>query len=376
MARGRRSSTGRSFVNAQPDGALRRSQAVTTFGPGAMMDLVKQAVLVGGLEFWGWDRSTGRTVLKEPRLRAALAPRFEALGRKLSVEAAFCEPPVSDDRSPSRGVGIQVLGSRPGSSARAETALKHRDALEPRRPYRHQCSRTTSTSACPCASWARAAAGTAEAVDLLRARRQKCAFTAVLEEGAAATSRRSSSAASCDARTRCRTRASSGARGMAWLGSEAREECDEEMRLLVRTASNSYFSQVVGALSVPDPSNELDDLVESVWDVMQAATAEAVAAFRAIPKVKTALAGRSDEDVLAAVARRKKGAAAEREAIRTAEYRQFLGSPRNPASCRPTTRTSGRGSSCLRRSGRKASPGRGRPEAPRGPRDRLPASSR
>ena len=35
--------------NARPHGQLRCSQVVTTFGPGALVDLPTRAVLVGGL---------------------------------------------------------------------------------------------------------------------------------------------------------------------------------------------------------------------------------------------------------------------------------------------------------------------------------------
>ena len=41
---------------ARPDGRLRQSQLVTTFGPGAMVDLVDRAVVIGGLEHWGFGR--------------------------------------------------------------------------------------------------------------------------------------------------------------------------------------------------------------------------------------------------------------------------------------------------------------------------------
>lgn len=37
----------------EPDGKVRQSQALTNYGPGAMVDLLHDAVLVGGLEFWG-----------------------------------------------------------------------------------------------------------------------------------------------------------------------------------------------------------------------------------------------------------------------------------------------------------------------------------
>jgi hypothetical protein len=36
----------------KPPGQLRQSQVITTFGPGAMLDLPNHSVLVGGLDYW------------------------------------------------------------------------------------------------------------------------------------------------------------------------------------------------------------------------------------------------------------------------------------------------------------------------------------
>ena len=49
---------------SRPDGQLRQSQLVTTFGPGAMVDLVDRAVVIGGLEHWGF----GTGLLRRSRL--------------------------------------------------------------------------------------------------------------------------------------------------------------------------------------------------------------------------------------------------------------------------------------------------------------------
>ncbi|MFN9977079.1 MAG: hypothetical protein ACK58T_44980, partial [Phycisphaerae bacterium] len=48
----------------KPHGQVRRSQIVTTFGPGAMMDLPNHSILVSGLDQW-----TGvNEEIVEPRL--------------------------------------------------------------------------------------------------------------------------------------------------------------------------------------------------------------------------------------------------------------------------------------------------------------------
>jgi hypothetical protein len=49
---------------AKPPGQIRQSQVVTTFGPGAMVDLPKHSVLVTGLDYW----SKGGEEIVEPRM--------------------------------------------------------------------------------------------------------------------------------------------------------------------------------------------------------------------------------------------------------------------------------------------------------------------
>jgi hypothetical protein len=48
-----------------------------------------------------------------------------------------------------------------------------------------------------------------------------------------------------------------------WLGTDAPEACDEDLRLLTRTATNTYFPQVVTIISLPSGEDELGKLVAS-----------------------------------------------------------------------------------------------------------------
>ena len=45
-------------------GDMRQSQLITTFGPGAMVDLPHHSVLIGGLEYW----SSRGDEISEPRV--------------------------------------------------------------------------------------------------------------------------------------------------------------------------------------------------------------------------------------------------------------------------------------------------------------------
>jgi hypothetical protein len=60
--------------------AQRLSQLVSTFGPGAMVDLATRSVVVGGLEFWEMRGDAFRTI-PEPRLTTRLEQLLKAQGR-------------------------------------------------------------------------------------------------------------------------------------------------------------------------------------------------------------------------------------------------------------------------------------------------------
>ena len=77
-----------------PDGRIRQSQAITNYAPGAMVDLLHDAVLVGGLDFWGKNSFGHR--FDEPRLRQRLQRQFP----HLRDEKPFVMPPEGDERHP------------------------------------------------------------------------------------------------------------------------------------------------------------------------------------------------------------------------------------------------------------------------------------
>ncbi|SRR5712691_11658901 len=54
-----------------------------------------------------------------------------------------------------------------------------------------------------------------------------------------------------------------------WLGRNAEEGCNLPSRLLIRTASNAYFPQVVSVLSLPDRGSAVETSVRELWDALQ-----------------------------------------------------------------------------------------------------------
>ena len=101
------SNWGKSAQYKKPDGEVRQSQLITTFGPGALVDLVNDAVVISGLDFWHFPEKLRS--IDEPRLRDDLVERFRKLGRKLDPQRPFREPPLGDMREASPGCGIDAL---------------------------------------------------------------------------------------------------------------------------------------------------------------------------------------------------------------------------------------------------------------------------
>src|SRR5437660_12289209 len=71
----------------KPQGELRQSQVVMTFGPGSMVDLPKHSVLIAGLDYW----SGGGPEIFEVRLAAKAARLLDLPSVRLIT------PPAADD---------------------------------------------------------------------------------------------------------------------------------------------------------------------------------------------------------------------------------------------------------------------------------------
>ncbi|HWO26048.1 MAG TPA: DUF1998 domain-containing protein [Kofleriaceae bacterium] len=329
---------GKQQIGVQPEGKARLSQVVTTYGPGAMVDLLDYAVVIGGLEFWHYDKKKGIPVLAEPRLRDAVAAQLQGLGRDLALEDAFREPPAGDDKEASRFAGVQVLEFPQWFVCQNPDcrALMKSTQLELKGGhYIHACTRTKITecvpvrfvTACPRGHldefpWVWFAHSNVE---------RRCGAPSLrLLEGATGDFSEVVVRCACSAwapLSKAQLKESnpicSGRR--PWLGPDADEECDERLRLLVRTASNSYFSQVISALSVPEHGRELEHIVRQHWKLLKKATAATLPAAKELDdELRIALTPYDDAGVLAVIEALREEKPLPREPLRTAEFKQFL----------------------------------------------------
>src|SRR5258708_29259073 len=85
----------------RPHGQIRQSQVITTFGPGALVDLPNYASIIGGLEFW---QGTDRQIFEE-RLIAKLQEILEVPDLKLYA------PPVDsgEPNAPKTGIAAWMF---------------------------------------------------------------------------------------------------------------------------------------------------------------------------------------------------------------------------------------------------------------------------
>jgi hypothetical protein len=112
-----------------------------------------------------------------------------------------------------------------------------------------------------------------------------------------------------------------------WLGRSTEEDCDQPSRLLIRTASNAYFPQVVSVLSLPDRGSAVETVVAEIWEDLQIVeNASDLALLKRKPKITQRLAEFSDEEVLDAIHARKHGAAEERP-VKQVELDALLAAP-------------------------------------------------
>jgi hypothetical protein len=111
-----------------------------------------------------------------------------------------------------------------------------------------------------------------------------------------------------------------------WLGKDY-EGCNQPSRLLIRTASNAYFPQVVSVLSLPDRRSAVATAVAELWEDLQIVEGPGELAIpKRKPRVAAKLSPFSDADVLSAIAEAKGGKAGER-AVKEVELEAILAAP-------------------------------------------------
>ena len=317
-----------------PENIIRQSQLITTYGPGAMIDLPDHSVMISGLQDWASQR---REKIEEPRLVAKLRrllgiQTLELYSPPHHEENATTSAPVGarifptwfivKDAKPSplnsqwfrrRLVRWSHLSGRPGRGFIDEDGKKqpvvsvrfvcgcrrgHIDDLD-WRAFVHK-----SGGACERPFWLEERGTSGDITDTFVV--CDCGEERSLYEGLGTDT---------SALGRCHGK-------RPWIGPYAQEDCRETYRLLVRTASNAYFPQVMSVISLPDfdaglatkVSNHLPSL-KALQDVGQ------LVKFRLNDELNAAFAEFSDDAVIIELRRQLADGDSEDVPVKVAEFK-------------------------------------------------------
>lgn len=313
-------------------GQLRRSQIIGTWGPGALLDLPDYAVIMGGLETWPSPGSLER--VDEPRLAAKLATMTGVSAPQLYAPPAD----TNDPRETSLAIGVWrfpewfVVQEPPSSGFRERSRrLVHRKRLDGRSKFEGlSVIPTRFVRACP--------RGHVDDVDWYNFVHgdQRCLMRQLWLDETGTSGDLVDLKVRCECGKQKRLNEAMKPEELAlgvctgnrpWLGPNAREECKQPARLLIRSAANAYFAQVMSVLSLPDRGSAVDIAVSKVWQFLQVVKdATALGVMKAFPQVTEALAGFSDSEVLKAIETRRSGGADERP-VKQVELEALLAAP-------------------------------------------------
>ena len=315
--------------DVRPHGQIRQSQIVTTFGPGAMVDLPDHAVIIAGLDEWSGYRD-------HPIVEERLAAKVKALLGVPTVEF-YAPPPDNDDpTAPVTGITawlfpewfVAQYEERDAVTGVRSRPLVHRRDLEKGQKYRRD-RKEKAVKVVPVRFVQACTRGHVSDIDwqvFVHGNEDPCRRNLWLDE-------KGTTGDLTDVVVRCecgKSKALSATTKMTdvplgycngprpWLGNYAREKCggaDDKRqinRLLIRSASNAYFTQTLSVISIPEAGGKLREAVDEVWaDYLQYCDSlAAVTNERRKKKVSAALEGQSDAEVWAEIQRRKEGGTA------------------------------------------------------------------
>lgn len=324
---------------------IRQSQIISTYGPGALVDLPDKGVLIAGLDHWAGEAK----LIDEPRLVAHLRQRLEKPALELRA------PPVPK-REDDFGVGLVAWEFPEWFVAQFEVGTKefgrsrplvHRKALvkgeyEGEDPAGKRKRKSWPVvpvrfvQACP--------NGHVSDIDwprLVHGPGVSCGGQLWLDEQGT-TGDLSELFLRCDGCKKPRIQLvrlqrkdeellgdCKGER--LWLGPMAKETCEidgkpHRNKLLIRHASNAYFPVIERAISIPDAGEDLRKAVDAVWDdFLSVAEGPAdIKRERKKPRVQQALEKFSDAEVWAECERRQAGGGDTPRMLKDVELDSFL----------------------------------------------------
>ena len=310
--------------------AQRLSQLISTFGPGAMIDLPTRSVVVGGLEQWDM-RGDAFTTIPEPRLTMRLEQLLKDQGRlDQGARLSLRTPPVAADRNSGipRGVTapvfptwfvceqVETVTSGPRTVRRRRLVRWQDLDTKGRRRFIFDDGRKSDVTpirfVCACEKghlqdieWRWVVHGAVQCQEPMW----------VEEKGTSADPADTSIVCDCGRSLSLQDAFQPGRPGKCrgdrpWLLDRDPNGSGDNLKLLTRTATNTYFPQVYTVISLPSEEDELTRLVRDLsgeLGVVQS-VADVATAKRFNPKVSATLGSYADEEIFDRLQRIRDGA--------------------------------------------------------------------
>jgi Domain of unknown function (DUF1998) len=332
-----------------PSGEIRQSQIISTFGSGSMTDLPNYSVLISGINHWDGYRNQP---IYEDRLAARVAellginkvdmyappaanqdPIAPRTGIKVFTFPAWFVAQIGDEKWTSQsGKDYQTRPLIPWGRLKKGKYFGEDKRTYPVVPVRfvQACLNghisdidwyifvnSDCRSNCPALLWLDEGGTGNDFADIF-VRCEQCKKRRPLSDATIP-----GLLGKCEGKR-------------PWLGTGASEQCvapdterPEKNRLLVRSASNAYFSQTLSVISIPDSDQKLKDAVNLVYEdhLQFAEDLDDVRKERRRPKVASALEGFSDAAVWSEIERRSRGETPKPKSIKQVEIEALLSSP-------------------------------------------------
>jgi hypothetical protein len=331
---------------------IRQSQLVTTFGPGAMIDLPDYSVIMSGTDQWNQGR-----IIKEDRLRQQIAT---ILGR---TNIELLQPPSYDERDDDQGKANLVVAFKfPGWGV-----VQHVEDTKPRAVRRLISFRSPEVkngkfqdsysrekyNVSPVRFVRSCYAGHVDDIDwrsyVHNSQNVGCTGELFIEESGVsndlsavivqccacgATRPMSEAKYTSGGNDRADGDTGGGALGKCsgrspWLGDDY-STCNLPATLLIRTASNAYFPHILTVISIPSMGPSLVELVAQFWDdplkeIVSERDLEAALKFNS--GLRSQFAKFAPSAIWTEIQNKRAGASPKNLSTKQVEIDQFLSSP-------------------------------------------------
>ena len=311
---------------------LRSSQLVTTFGPGAMVDLPDASVIIAGLDHWHYDLSQ-IPLIQEPRLveklkRILVVPNLTLRSPPPTSDGNFnFQPNITVWRFPEWFIVQETQITKTGFRRRR---LVHFNSLD---GGKYRDTDGVRKSVVPVRFVRACKKGHVGDIDwkpFVHGPATPCSRDLWMEErGTTGDLDQIWVVCDCGAHramsqaARMELRALGSCNGSRpWLGAGTREACGEPNRLLIRSASNAYFPQLMSVISIPDQQSAVDEVVKSAWDagLSIVTSLESLAMVRQIPNLAVKLQGIDDATLLESINRVRQGSSGADRPVKEVEF--------------------------------------------------------